>query len=242
MFNASPDICAQIASFSVLSPSNETIRGSAIDAIILTDGEMDHIVGLLSLREQSDFQLVCTKSVRRLLTNDFPILMALENYCTIRYSIFPFQIGTLIVSAFNISKKNPRYAKSQLSEDSVIGVKVTSTKTNKILVYLPSLTNITDEVKYFVEGCNCLLIDGTFWSNDEMVSLGITKRNARDMGHVPINGKDGSLTWLCGLDIPHKIYTHINNTNPILLETSKERKIIDENKIKVSYDGMDILI
>ena len=125
--------------------------------------------------------------------------MALENYSTIRYSTFPIQIGTLIVSAFNISKKNPRYAKSQLSNDSVIGVKVTSTKTNKILVYLPSLTNITDEVKYFVEGCNCLLIDGTFWSNEEMVSLGITERNARDMEHVPINGKDGSLTWLCDL-------------------------------------------
>ena len=121
-------------------------------------------------------------------------------------------------------------------------MKVTSTKTNKILVYLPCLTIITEEVKYFVKGCDCLLIDGTFWSNDEMISLGITERNAHDMGHVPIDGKDGSLAWLCSLDVHHKIYIHINNTNPILLETSMERKIIDENKIKVGYDGMDILI
>jgi pyrroloquinoline quinone biosynthesis protein B len=242
LFNASPDICTQITSFSALDPSKGTIRGSAIDAVILTDGEMDHIVGLLSLREQSDLHLVCTKSVQKLLTDDFPILRALENYCTIRYSTFPFQIGSLVISAFNISEKNPRYAKTQLSKDSVIGVRITSTKTNKILVYLPCLTKITEEIKYFVEGCNCLLIDGTFWSNEEMILLGITERSAYDMGHVPINGKNGSLDWLCKLDVPHKIYIHINNTNPILLETSMERKIIDENKIKVGYDGMDILI
>jgi pyrroloquinoline quinone biosynthesis protein B len=92
------------------------------------------------------------------------------------------------------------------------------------------------------EGCDCLLVDGTFWSDQEMVSLGITERNAYDMGHVPIDGKNGSLAWLRGLDIHQKIYIHINNTNPILLKTSPERKMVNQARIKVGYDGMEILI
>jgi pyrroloquinoline quinone biosynthesis protein B len=126
--------------------------------------------------------------------------------------------------------------------DLVVGVQLTSTKTKKTLVYLPCLAAITDDVKQFVKGCDCLLVDGTFWSNQEMVSLGITKRNASDMGHVPINGKNGSLAWLRSLDIPKKIYIHINNTNPILLKTSRERKMADEGRVEVGYDGMEILI
>ena len=205
---------------------------------------MDHIVGLLSLREQSKLHLVCTKGIRRLLTHDFPLLRVLEKYCSIKYSTFPFQANSLAISAFNVSEKKPHYAKMQSkSTDLVVGIKLTSTtKTKKTLVYLPCLAAITDDVKQFVQGCDCLLVDGTFWSNQEMVSLGITKRNASDMGHVPIDGKNGSLVWLRSLDIPQKVYIHINNTNPILSKTSRERKMVDEASIEVGYDGMEILI
>ena len=186
---------------------------------------MDHIVGLLSLREQSKLHLVCTKGIRRLLTHDFPLLKVLENYCSIKYSTFPFQTNSLAISAFNVSEKKPRYAKMQSkNNDLVVGIKLTSTKTKKTLVYLPCLPAITDDVKQFVKDCDCLLVDGTFWSNQEMVSLGITKRNASDMGHVPIDGKNGSLVWLRNLDIPQKIYIHINNTNPILFENISREK------------------
>ena len=205
---------------------------------------MDHIAGLLSLREQSKLHLVCTKGIRRLLTLDFPLLRVLEKYCSIKYSTFPFQTNSLAISAFNVSEKKPHYAKMQSkSTDLVVGIKLTSTtKTKKTLVYLPCLAAITDDVKQFVQGCDCLLVDGTFWSNQEMVSLGITKRNASDMGHVPIDGKNGSLVWLRSLDIPQKVYIHINNTNPILSKTSRERKMVDEASIEVGYDGMEILI
>ena len=204
---------------------------------------MDHTVGLLSLREQSKLHLVCTRSIQRLLTHDFPVLRILENYCSIKYSTFPFNTNSLDISAFNVSGKKPRYAKMRANiNDLVVGVKLRSTKTNKTLVYLPCLPAVTDDIKQFVDGCDCLLVDGTFWSNQEMVSLGITKRNAADMGHVPINGKNGSLAWLRSLDIPKKIYIHINNTNPILLKTSQERKMVDEARVEVGYDGMEILI
>jgi pyrroloquinoline quinone biosynthesis protein B len=242
LLNASPDICTQIISFPELAPIKGAMRGSAIDAVVLTDGEMDHMVGLLSLREQSKLQLVCTKSIRSLLTHDFPLLKALENYCSIHYSTFPFHTNSLDISAFNVSGKNPRYARVQAKKDLVVGVQLTSTKTKKTLVYLPCLPAITDRVKQFVEGCDCLLVDGTFWSNQEMVSLGIIERTAYDMGHVPIDGKKGSLTWLRGLNIPQKIYIHINNTNPILLKTSPQRKMVNQARIKVGYDGMEIVI
>jgi pyrroloquinoline quinone biosynthesis protein B len=243
LLNASPDIRTQIISLPELGPTKRTIRGSAIKAIVLTDGEMDHIVGLLSLREQSKLHLVCTKSIRRLLIHDFPLLRVLENYCSIKYSTFPFRTNSLVISAFNVSGKNPRYVKMRPKiNDLVIGLQLISAKTKKKLVYLPCLPSITDDVKQFVYGCDCLLVDGTFWSNEEMVSFGITKRNAFEMGHVPIEGKNGSLIWLRSLDIPKKIYIHINNTNPILLRTSKERKMVDEARIEVGYDGMEILI
>jgi pyrroloquinoline quinone biosynthesis protein B len=225
-----------------LAPIKGTVRGSAIDTVVLTDGEMDHVVGLLSLREQSKLQLVCSRSVRRLLTHDFPLLKALENYCSIDYTPFPFQTSSLAISAFNLSGKNPLYAKGHAKEDSVVAVQLKSTKTNKRIVYLPCLPAITDDVRRFVEACDCLLVDGTFWSNQEMVLLGITERTAYDMGHVPINGKNGSLAWLRGLDIPKKIYIHINNTNPILLRTSPERKMVSHAGIKLGYDGMEILV
>jgi len=242
LLNASPDICTQIALFPELAPTKETIRGSAIDAIILTDGEMDHIVGLLSLREQSKIQLVCTKSVQRLLTYDFPLLKALKNYCSIHYSTFPFETDYISISAFNVLGKNPRYAMVQANEDSVVGLKVTSTKTKKTLVYMPCLPAISDNITQFIKDCDCLLVDGTFWSNYELVSLGITERNAYHMGHVPIGGKNGSLAWLRELDIRYKIYIHINNTNPIFSETSLERKMVDQAGIAVAYDGMEIFI
>ena len=228
LLNASPDICTQIISFPVLGPVRGRIRGSAIDVIVLTDGEMDHVIGLLSLREQSKLQLVCTKSIRRMLTHDFPLLKALENYCKIHYSIFPFQTDFLAISAFNISGKNPRHARAQANKDSVVAVQLTSTRIKKRMVYMPCLPAITDSVKKFVEDCDCLLMDGTFWSDQEMISLGITERTALDMGHVPIHGKNGSLAWLRRLDIPQKIYIHINNTNPILPKTSPERKIVNK--------------
>jgi len=225
-----------------LAPIKGTIRGSAIDAVVLTDGEMDHIVGLLSLREQSNLQIVCTKSVRRLLTHDFPLLKALENYCSIHYFTFPFQTSSLAISAFNVSGRNPRYARVQAKKDSVVGIQMTSARTKKRLVYLPCMPAVTDGVKQFVEDCDCLLVDGTFWSDQEMVSLGITERTAHDMGHVPIDGKNGSLAWLRELNIPQKVYIHINNTNPILLKTSPERKTVSQARIEVGYDGMEILI
>ena len=239
LLNASPDLVSQFASFAPLSPRGKTLRGSAVQAVILTDGEMDHVAGLLSLREQKSLRLICTSAVKNLLTREFPLLPTLEKYCRIRHSIFPVRIAGIQISALKLeTEKAPPYARRPARRGEVVALRLEANK--KSFVYLPGLPAINKSVNEFVADCDCLLMDGTFWSEREMISLGLSKRTARQMGHVPIDGEGGSLEWLRALEIPRKIYTHINNTNPILQKNSRERKIVERAGVEISRDGMDV--
>jgi pyrroloquinoline quinone biosynthesis protein B len=239
LLNAAPDLVFQFASCPPLSPHGKNLRGSAVQAVILTDGEMDHVIGLLSLREQKSLRLVCTRAVKNLLTGQFPLLPALEKYCRIRHSTFPVQIAGIRVSALELAvDKAPPYARRPARRGDVAGLRLEGNGRN--FVYLPGLPVINDAVTEFVTGCDCLLVDGTFWSEREMIELGLSKRTARAMGHVPVGGAGGSLEWLRGLKVPRKIYTHINNTNPILQKNSRARRLVRQAGVEISHDGMDI--
>ena len=242
LLNASPDLSAQFVRFPPLGPPRGKLRGSRLAAVALTDGEMDHATGLLSLREQKNLRLVCTKAVLNLLNREFPVLPALGRYVKIAHASFPFRKGSLHISTLDLSAKVPPYARRAARRGDVVGLRCryTGGKRVRTLVYLPGLPSITENVHRFVAGCDVLLVDGTFWSNHEMTSLGLTRRTARDMGHIPISGKDGSLAWLRGLNISRKIYIHINNTNPILRKGSREQRIVEELGVEIAYDGMDI--
>ncbi len=235
LLNASPDLCTQFASFAALTP-RRTLRGSAIEAVVLTDGELDHVTGLLSLREASALRLVCTRSVRRLLTQDFPLLPALRRYARIEHTSFPARLAGLRLSALEVSGKAPPYAR----RGGAVGLRIEDTQRRQALVYLPGLPAITKRVNRLVAGSDCLLVDGTFWADNEMTGLGLTRRTARKMGHVPISGADGSLAWLRQLDVPRKVYIHINNTNPILRRGSSARRDVEAAGVEVADDGMDI--
>ncbi len=244
LLNASPDLSAQFARFPPLGPLKGKLRGSTLSAVVLTDGEMDHVAGLLSMREQKELRLVCTKAVLNLLSREFPLLPALSRYVKIAHSSFPFRKRNLHISTLDLSAKVPPYARRAARRGDVVGLRChfKDRRRTRILVYLPGLPSITKSVHQFVAGCDVLLVDGTFWSNDEMTSLNLTRRNARDMGHVPIDGKEGSLAWLRRLDIPRKIYIHIKNTNPILRKNPRERRAVESAGIEVAHDGMDIQI
>jgi len=205
---------------------------------VLTDGELDHVMGLLSLREGRELHLVCTDAVRELLTKPFPLLPVLRKYCRVHLSDFPVHTAGLRVSAINVSSGGPLYASRSKRRGRVVGLSIESS--TRRIAYLPALPAITTEVEAFVKGCDCLLLDGTFWSEHEMVSLGLSKRTAADMGHVPIQGHAGSLRWLRTLRIPRKIYVHINNTNPILRKTARARRSVERAGVEVAYDGMEI--
>jgi pyrroloquinoline quinone biosynthesis protein B len=238
LFNASPDLCSQAAAFPQLTPDGNKLRGTNIAAVVLTDGELDHVTGLLSLRENKKLRLVCTKTVEELLTKKFPLLPVLKNYCDVRVSNFPVRIAALRISALDFGSKSPPYAPQVKQGGLVVGLRIESAK--KSVAYLPGLPAVTAEVAKFIAGCDCLLVDGTFWTEREMVSLGLAKRSAGDMGHVPISGPRGTLKWLQSLKIPRKIYIHINNTNPILRAASRKRKAVAQAGVEVAHDGMDI--
>jgi pyrroloquinoline quinone biosynthesis protein B len=242
LLNASPDLSSQFATFpslTLLSSAGKNRRGSAVQAVILTDGEMDHVAGLLSLREQKALRLACTKAVKNLLTAHFPLLPTLEKYCQIEHSVFPVEIAGLRISALELElDKAPPYARRPARRGDVVGLRLEAN--GRSLVYLPGLPGINLDVDEFVAGCDCLLVDGTFWSEHEMIGPGLSRRTAREMGHVPVGGQAGSLAWLRDLDIPRKIYTHINNTNPILRKSSRERRLVSQAGVEISHDGMDI--
>jgi pyrroloquinoline quinone biosynthesis protein B len=241
LLNASPDLVFQFASFAPLLPQGKNLRGSAVQAVILTDGEMDHVAGLLSLREQKTLRLICTRAVKNLLTREFPLLPTLEKYCRIFYSTFPVQIAGIRISALELkTEKAPPYSRRPARRGDVVGLRLEAN--HKSFVYLPGLPAINKAVNEFVAGCDCLLVDGTFWSEREMISPGLSKRTAHAMGHVPISGAGGSLEWLRALKIPRKIYTHINNTNPILRKNSRERRLVEKTGVEISRDGMDICL
>ena len=243
LLNASPDLVYQFASFPPLFPKGRKLRGTSVAAVTLTDGEMDHTAGLLCLREQKSLELICTSAVKDLLTTQFQLLPALERYCRISHSEFPAQVaGVQITALFLPTHKAPPYARSKAQPGGVVGLRLVGHRSRRSCVYLPGLPAISRAVDDFVAGCDCLIVDGTFWSDREMISLGLSQRTAREMGHLPVGGQDGSLQWLRGLKIPRRIYSHINNSNPMLRKSSRERRMLDRAGVEVSHDGMNILL
>jgi pyrroloquinoline quinone biosynthesis protein B len=127
-------------------------------------------------------------------------------------------------------------------DESVVGYRITDAHSGRALVYIPGAQQLTASVREQLQDCSCLLFDGTCWQDDELVRLGIAKKTSRDMGHLPISGSDGSLKPLAPLPIERKIYIHINNTNPILIEDSPERRTAEEHGFEVAADGLELEI
>lgn len=245
LLNASPDIRAQIEAFPALHPSG--VRDSPLQAVLLTDGELDHTLGLLLLREAGDLEIHATAAVHETLCNGTSLLPTLGAYA--RFEWRPVSTGEevsladgLSYRAFDVpTDKRARFGTGE-GDESVVGYRFTDGRTGRALVYLPGAQQLTASVRAHLEGCTCLLFDGTCWQDDELIQLGIANKTSRDMGHLPISGADGSLEQLAPLPIERKIYIHINNTNPILLEDAPERRIVEERGLEVAADGLELEI
>ncbi len=146
--------------------------------------------------------------------------------------------------AFDVpTTKRPRFSSGHGNgEGRVVGYRVTDVHTGGALVYLPAVQELTAPLHHQLTGCDCLLVDGTCWRDDELIRLGAGRKTAREMGHLPISGPGGSLEQLCPLSIDRKIYIHINNTNPILLEDAPERRILEQHGLEVAVDGLELQI
>ncbi len=249
LFNASPDIRAQIEAFPGLQPKTGK-RDTGIKAIILIDSQIDHTTGLLILREGTPLNIYCTEMVKQDLSSGFPIFKMLGDYCGVNHHSIPIEgrsfeipgIADLRFWPHSLSSKAPPYSphRHDPHDGDNIGVTIEQISTGKKLYYSPGLGQIEPHVHEAMQNADCVLVDGTFWRDDEMEHAGTGQKKARDMGHLPQSGNDGMLKVLEGLPEKRRILIHINNTNPILDEDSEQRKTVEAAGVEVSYDGMEI--
>jgi pyrroloquinoline quinone biosynthesis protein B len=215
------------------------------------DAQVDHTTGLFMLREhRQKLPLYCHSLVKEDLTTGNPIFKVMEHYCGIDWHELhlqtPFQIPKLNALQFealpiisNAPPFSPHRDKSQPGDN--IGLLVKDLNSKKSLFYAPGLGQIEPHVWSAMQNANCVLVDGTMWTDDEMIALGFSKKTSLAMGHLPQSGANGMIEWLSKLPATvRKVLIHINNTNPILDSSSWQHQQLITQNIEVAFDGMEI--
>jgi pyrroloquinoline quinone biosynthesis protein B len=242
LVNASPDLRQQLETLD--QRSVDGVRAQPIAGVLLTDAEIDHTAGLLLLRESvTPLRVFGDAGVERALRDGYPVLPILERYCGAEWQTLepgrtqPLDGSSLQVESFAAGGDAPRYLDGELEAS---GFVFRDRATGGVVTYVPGLARVDDDVVGRFAASDLVLVDGTFWREDELARLGISDRSARDMGHVPLSGPGGTLELLAGLERPRTVLVHINNTNPILLEDSPEREEVVRAGVEVAYDGLEV--
>ena len=249
LINASPDIRTQLNSLHTYLQPARQLRDTGISAVLLADSQIDHTTGLLMLREsKQSLELYCTDRVYEDLTTGFPVLTMLQHYCGVNRHCLPLDqsafsvpaIEHLRITAVPLSSKAPPYSphRHQPSLGDNVGFYFADTQTGGKLFYAPGLGVIEDHLQPYFAQANGVLVDGTCWTDDEMQRRQVGYKQARDMGHLPQSGEGGMIDWLSQFPATRKILIHINNTNPILEDTSAERAQLTAAGIEVAHDGL----
>jgi len=246
LLNASPDLGAQIRATTALQPA-EGIRHSPITAVVLTGGEIDQVTGLLSLRESQPFALYATVVTHAAVTAN-PMFSALQNDLVPRRAMTPGQRfalpGGLEAELFTVPGKVPLYLEGddpEVGSETAANVGVEILGAGARLVFVPGAAAVTPKLRTRLAGADVVLFDGTLFHDDEMIRSGTGVKTGRRMGHLPIAGEDGTIAALSGLTA-RRIFIHINNTNPILIDGSPERRGVEAAGWEVAEDGMEIAL
>jgi pyrroloquinoline quinone biosynthesis protein B len=245
LVNASPDARQQLEQ---LSPAHlDGVRAAPIAGVLLTDAEIDHTAGLLLLRESgAPVRIFGDEGVERALRHSYPVLGVLEHYCGAEWELLepdrptPLPGSSLLVEPFHVGGDAPRYMDGSGAELEASGFVFRDRAGDGVVTYVPGLGRLDDQVLSRFATSDLILVDGTFWRDDELARLGISARSAREMGHVPLSGPGGTLEALSRLERPRKVLVHINNTNPILLEDSPERDAVVRAGVEVACDGLEV--
>ena len=245
LVNASPDARQQLETLAL--PHADGVRAPPVAGVLLTDAEIDHTAGLLLLRESAaPVRVFGSAGIERALRHGYPVLAMLERYCGAEWqTLDPGQTwalegSSLAVEAFDVGGDAPRYVTGSDVELQASGFVFRDRASGGVVTYVPGLARLDADVLSRFAASDLLLVDGTFWRDDELARLGISARSARDMGHVPLSGPGGTLEALAGLQRPRKALVHINNTNPILFEDSPEREAVLRAGVEVAYDGLEV--
>ncbi len=252
LINASPDILAQLKALAQLQPAR-AVRDTGIRAVILVDSQIDHTLGLAMLREGARLEVYCTASVREDLMTGNPLLRMLDSYCGTAWHEIPATGGApfripgvdrVEFSAIPVKSKAPPYSPHRDSPQAGdnIALMMTDAASGKSVFYAPGLAEIEPQVWECMSRADCVMVDGTFWTDDEMIRLGAGRKRGIEMGHLAQSGEGGMLSWLRKLPRARKVLIHINNTNPILDEDSPERRTLDQAGVEVACDGMEIAL
>ena len=256
LFNASPDLRQQINDNRQLHPAAEDpFRSSPIAAVVLTNADVDHVTGLLSLRERQPLTLYAHERVLGVLARN-SIFNVLDPECVDRQPLAMLRetdicdrasrtLG-IAVTAFPVPGKVALWLEDanapNLGTDTgdTIGLKISDGAT--ALFYIPGCAALTPDLAQWLQGAPCVLFDGTLWRDDEMIVKGVGSKTGRRMGHMSCSGPDGTIAAFQNLNVARKLFIHINNTNPLLISDSAERQTALSAGWEIARDGMEIVI
>lgn len=240
ILNASPDLRQQAASCAALHPTGP--RESPIRAVLLTNGDIDHVAGLLTLRERQAFGLYATAEVLGFLAGS-PVFGALDGSLVQRRAVRLGKPFTLVdgveAELFAVPGKAPLYLEGETVATDLEGEQTVGVRLGDVY-YVPGCAAMTPALAARLAGARTVFFDGTLWKDDEMIRAGVGTKTGRRMGHMPVCGPDGSMAALAGLGLGRKIYVHMNNTNPLLRPGSAERAAAEAAGWEIGYDGMEV--
>lgn len=251
LINASPDLRAQIEANSDLHPAPGSDRNSPIAGVLLTNADLDHVLGLFLLREDGPLNVHASAATQSALDLSLGLSRTLNKMCgmiwhkppTGRFGkLMPQGGGTTTLSyrAIELPGPPPRYLAKTSTGAHSVAYEIRDDKTGGRLVVAPDVAGVNRSLQQALTNADAVLFDGTFWSGDELSVLKPSAPHAREMGHLTI--QDGSLSLLARLKVPHRIYIHINNTNPILALDSPERAQVEAAGVMVGYDGLEFKV
>jgi pyrroloquinoline quinone biosynthesis protein B len=254
LLNASPEIRVQIESCPALHP--RAPRHSPIAAVVLTNGDLDHTLGLLSLRESHPLVVYATERVRAGFIEGNVLYRTLERFPgQVTWEMLPLGqeaalsgVGNeptgLTVEAVAAPGKPPVHLEGLAATDpgENVGVVIHEPASGRRLAYFSAAAGLTPAMRQAIDRADCMFFDGTFWSSDELVALGLGTKRAEDMAHLPVGGAAGSLALLAGARAPRRLYIHINNTNPLLRACSRERAQVEASGWEIARDGMEFTL
>lgn len=259
LLNVSPDVTRQIERTPALWPRSASSDGaiaarhSPIAGAVLTNGDLDHWLGLLSLREWTPLSVYATGETRAGLVQHNAVLRTLDRqrphvlWRGLELGAFSAlcdaagETSGLSIHAFAVPGKVPLHLEARVaaSAETNVGLVVRDDRTGAQVVYVPGAA-CTERSAHLARDASCLFFDGTFWSDEELAAFGQSPRLAREMAHLPVGGPGGSLERLSALSVPRRYYTHLNNTNPMLRDGSEQRLEVEAGGWKLAHDGLEI--
>jgi pyrroloquinoline quinone biosynthesis protein B len=256
LINASPDLRQQLTKTHQLHPAPGKLRHSPISGVILTNGEIDAIAGLLSIREGWPFAIYAhpkvlatlkANSVFNVLSEENVHRQPIEIDQTFEPTLPDGSSSGIEILPFEVTGKGAWYLEGERREGSkaagdTLGLRIRDKATGKFFYFLAACAEVTDDLKSRLKGAALVFFDGTVWRDDEMILAGLATKTGRSMGHISMSGEQGAIAALESLGIGRKIFLHINNSNPALLPDSEERKAVERAGWQIPADGMEIIL